>query len=138
MNTKYVEFGEMSSRDIMSIAATVDFAKSDSALVAKVQVDFNEAIENIQKIGMVKVSAFVVNVVGENDKGEMVGGYASSGYAGTLITMLPFLHEQIRKTLKDNGACGCERCYIKTVAMLLDEVNEIYAAQEAADHAVKN
>lgn len=133
-----VNVNEMTSRDLMSIAASVDFAHSSKEDIDAVTQQFNEAIQSIQEVGLVKMSAFVVNVVGENAEGQLTGGYGAAGNSATLITMIPYLEEQMRKTLKKAGGCGCPGCYRRTLVELLAAVQEIEQAQDEADHSARH
>ena len=131
VDVKMVDINEMTSRDIMAIAAQVDFANSAPADIEDVKKSFEAAVQSIKDNGFVRMSAFVINVIGENAEGNIIGGYGSAGNSATLTTMIPYLEEQIRLTLKGAGSCGCKSCYVKTLMQLLEATYEMQ--QEAAN-----
>lgn len=62
-----------------------------------------------------QVGVFALVAVGLDDHGEVQGFISTGGSVGGLRMLTRYFDAAVQKTLHEEGACGCDNCYMKSL-----------------------
>ena len=122
---------EESAKTALSMMVRKNFSDTD---MTEVQQDYLESVAKVlaENNPIKQVGVFALVAVGLDDHGEVQGFISTGGSVGGLRTLAKFFEASIQKTLHEEGACGCNNCYMKSLIGLA--VGEMVPEKGGLEH----
>lgn len=105
---------EESAKTALGMMVRKNFSDTD---MTEVQQDYLESVAKVlaENNPVKQVGVFAIVAVGLDDHGEVQGLIATGGSVGGLQMLTRYFDAAVQKTLHEDGACGCDNCYMKSL-----------------------
>lgn len=122
---------EESAKTALGMMVRKNFSNTD---MTEVQQDYLESVAKVlaENNPVKQVGVFALVAVGLDDHGEVQGFISTGGSVGGLQMLTRYFDAAVQKTLHEEGVCGCDNCYMKSLIGLA--VGEMVPEKGGLEH----